>query len=812
MVDITAAQVFRDFETDGVPASGAHNPRKTDIRRWGSQIEAVIQAFLTNGGLIYPTRSFLEADLSQDANSMAWVIGDPSPSNNGVYGKVGPAGSGTWVRRADLPYSFIFASNLGAGDPSSIQATTSIPVSSSALILLEIAENYVGTSATVSFNDGNPLTIKANSGEDVQSLVGGSVVYGVISGGNFRLANDESIAALIYAARDASIEARAGSEAARDLAESYASDAVSQGNVPIYASVASMPGILVPVGINALRVNGYNSAGDGGGALYLRTGSEPSHAGKFQSSGGVWWELAVVTPNILMFGARAGSASYAVANLAAINAAIAYKSAKGGGKVLGAAGIFYVSGKILHQGSAGVDFDGLQKSMTLKATSGFTDTEIVSIRGTKNILTDVIIDCSAIMTAGVWVSGVRVENGNSVDCGVRGCEIKDASFCGLWMNDSNGTYTHLRFFAENNIVANVGWMAISFCGTINGRIEKNNVSRTGFTAIWAENRNVGLRIVDNDVTKATPPYRIYDGPGAVGGVEKGFIIGYAPSNKDTLIADNRCIDNRNAAEDGIGLGEDGTEHGPAIIRNNFVQYAGLFGIDVASRATVQGNRIEEPAQSGIFMSLDLGGSIAQAIVKDNTIRSCNGPYAIQVSQNMGNPLTIADCEISGNIIVDYRATPSTQYGIRVRRNDLTITNLKICDNIAINIGGAGAGFLNDGTGQDWPITVSRNKWRNQSKAVSGNFSTTGYEEFTVSNASPIDFTLMTGGYEGKEVTLYFNDGNTTLKPDWTNSLNNGANRIIGLGNVARLMAAGDAAKLRYRSGLGWQITAIVDSF
>ena len=606
-----------------------------------------------------------------------------------------------------------------------------------------------------------------------------------------------------------------------ELAQSV-EDALAAANAAIaaangqyrFGTIADFVGASVPSIIQFVQVSGYYTRGDGGGALYgrLALAPDPVFAWHKQIADGSWWELCEPIPNILMFGARAGSAAYAVANLAAINAAIAYKAAKGGGKLLGAAGVFYVSGKILHQGSVGVDFDGLQKSLTLKATSGFTDTEIVSLRGTQNVLTDIVIDCSAIMTAGVWVSGVRVENGNSIDCGVRGCVIKDASFCGLWMNDTNGTYTHLRFFAEDNIVTNVGWMAISFCGTINGLIKKNNVSRTGFTAIWAENRNVGLRILDNDVTKATAPYRIYDGPGAVGGVEKGFMIGYAPSNKDTLIADNRCIDNRNATEDGIGLGEDGTEHGPAIIRNNFVQYAGLFGIDVASRATVHNNRIEEPAQSGIFMSLDLGGSIAQSIVKDNTIRSCNGPYAIQISQNMGNPLTIADCEISGNIIVDYRTTPQTQYGIRIRRNDLTITNLKIANNIAINIGTAGAGFLNDGTGQDWPIFISGNRWRNQSKAVSGNFSATGYEEFTVTNPSAIDFTLMTGGYEGKEVTLYFNDGNTTLKPDWTNSLGNGANRIIGLGNVARLMAAGDAAKLRYRSGLGWQITAIVDSF
>lgn len=562
-----------------------------------------------------------------------------------------------------------------------------------------------------------------------------------------------------------------------------------------------------------VETSGYYSPGDLGGALYKRLSSAPSpvKAWHNQSADGAWWELSEKEPNIAMFGARPGSSSYASANVSSINSAIAYKSAMGGGKVLGVPGIFYVNAPITFNGSSNVCLDGIEKSTSFKISPPFSGSEIITMRGNGNCIYNSILDCSAVATASVWLSGVRAENANTVDCGVSNCLIKDASFCGIWMNDSNGTYTHLRFFAVDNIVTNVGWMGISFCGTINGLIEKNDVSRTGFTAVWAENRNVGLRIIDNDVTKATPPYRIYDGPGSVGGVEKGFMIGYAPSNTDTLIADNRCIDNRNAAEDGIGLGEDGTEHGPAIIRNNFVRLAGLFGIDVASRATVTGNRIEEAAQSGIFMALDLGGSIAQSIVKSNTIRSCNGPYAIQISSNLGNPLTVADCEISDNIIVDYRGTPSTLYGVRINKTNLTITNLKMNNNIAVNIGGT-SGFLYDGTGSDAPIFSSGNQWKNPSRGVSGNFSATGYEAFTLSNASVTDFTQMTGGYEGKEVTVYFNDGNTTLKPDWLNSLGLGANRIIGLGNVPRLMAGGDAAKFRYRGGLGWQIISIVDSY
>lgn len=600
-----------------------------------------------------------------------------------------------------------------------------------------------------------------------------------------------------------------GTKSSREWAEVAQSAAVSA--IKTVDSFVTAPTLIVDTNVQIVQTFGYYTAGDLGAARYKRVSSDPGHAAKFQTANSVWFELEEPSPNILQFGARAGSSTYAAANVTSINAAISFVSSKGGGTLKGASGVFYINAPITFQGMVGVYIDGLKKSTIFKLSTPFTGNELITMRGTRNIIADSVLDCSAVATASTWLSGVRAENESTIDCGVKGCEIKDASFSGIWMNDSLGTYTHQGFFAEGNIVTNVGWMGIAFIGTIDGHISNNNVSRTGFTAIWADERNVGLKIVKNKVSKATAPYRIYDGPGSVGGVEKGFMIGYAPSNRDTLIADNRCIDNRNAAEDGIGLGEDGTEHGPCIIRNNFVQYAGLFGIDVASRATVTGNRIEEPAQSGIFMALDLGGSIAQSVVTHNTIRSCNGPYAIQISSNMGNPLTIADCEISDNIIVDYRGTPATQYGIRINKTNLTITNLKMNNNIAVNIGGT-QGFLYDGTGTDWPIFASGNQWKNSRKAVNGNFSVTGYEAFTLTNAGATDFTQMTGGYEGKEVNIYFNDGNTTLKPDWLNSLGLGTNRIIGNGNVARVMAAGDAAKLQYRSGVGWQLISITDSY
>ncbi len=218
-MSLTASEVFRAYEVDGVPSSGNHKVKKADAIAWGTWLESFLTATGANAGVVLTTRAALYAVLTYPARTMAWVIGDPVVAYNGIYQKIGNSGTGSWTRVGDLPYSFILASDVGAGTPSAIQATTSIPVSASALILLNVFDDYVGTSATVSFNGDAPLTIKTNSGENVQALVGGSVIYGVISGSTFRLANDEAIANLLYAARDETLAARDDAEGFRDDAE-----------------------------------------------------------------------------------------------------------------------------------------------------------------------------------------------------------------------------------------------------------------------------------------------------------------------------------------------------------------------------------------------------------------------------------------------------------------------------------------------------------------------------------------------------------------------------------------------------------------
>lgn len=204
----TAANVFRDFVTDGVPASGANKPKKREIRTLLAGYEQIITAFTSNGGLIYSSLALLNADLSRPANSMAWVMGDPIAANNGVYGKVGASGAGSWTRRADLPFPVIVAEDNGAGTPNAIQATSAIPVSSSSLVTLTIYESNTSSPVSISFNGGDPLVMKTNSGNDIQPSGLPSVVLGRVSGSTFRLVSDVVSSAIVAQAEAAANDAR----------------------------------------------------------------------------------------------------------------------------------------------------------------------------------------------------------------------------------------------------------------------------------------------------------------------------------------------------------------------------------------------------------------------------------------------------------------------------------------------------------------------------------------------------------------------------------------------------------------------------
>lgn len=167
--------IFRDFVTDGVPASGRHNVVKSEMRRWGTYIEDAI----VNGGV---------------------------------------TGAG-----------FLRAVNENAGGANAIIATTSVDPTSldgGVLISLPITQANTGP-VTVKFNDADPIPVLTNTGSPLSSgfLQPGMVVDGYIVDGAFRLRSD------VATAQD-----RAASEAAAAEAGSHAREADAAASRALNAS------------------------------------------------------------------------------------------------------------------------------------------------------------------------------------------------------------------------------------------------------------------------------------------------------------------------------------------------------------------------------------------------------------------------------------------------------------------------------------------------------------------------------------------------------------------------------------------------
>jgi len=162
-----ANYIWRDFETDGISASGFHKPINREIRERGTWVENAINAGLSNGGLIYDTEANMNADLAHPANASAWVVSDGA--NNGIYRKSGASGSGSWTRIADLPYSVIYAQNDGSGTANAVVAMASVPVSTSAYSqLISVPFTAANTGAmTISINGETPRPLVTNTGEPI---------------------------------------------------------------------------------------------------------------------------------------------------------------------------------------------------------------------------------------------------------------------------------------------------------------------------------------------------------------------------------------------------------------------------------------------------------------------------------------------------------------------------------------------------------------------------------------------------------------------------------------------------------------------
>lgn len=167
----TSSEVWRKYVTDGIPASGANEPDKTQIVQWGMWLEALIQAGIP--GLAYATRDNLIADLAHGANSTAVVYGDATTVNNGFYVKSGASGSGSWSRIGDLP-NVIVPLTVTGGTANAIVASapeTPLAPGLKLFVMTPTANNTAAT--TLSYNGQPALPIKSAFGN---ALIGGELL------------------------------------------------------------------------------------------------------------------------------------------------------------------------------------------------------------------------------------------------------------------------------------------------------------------------------------------------------------------------------------------------------------------------------------------------------------------------------------------------------------------------------------------------------------------------------------------------------------------------------------------------------------
>lgn len=237
----TIDEIFRDFVTDGVPASGPFNPHKPDIR---DTLKA-----LTEGS-------------------------DNFPDNR-----------------------VIRLNNADEGTANNIVVTASVAIPAAAyqvLYILNVTQENTG-----------PVTVSGAINRDLVTNISQPVPAGYLTPGMALLCIDTGTELRLLSYGDAeAIQAAAEAAAERAETAADEAESAVGGLLSNYDSRSSVEGANISPLVSYVRTAGYYSAGDGGEALYMRIASEPSHGGKVQSDDGAWWELVTDIANIKMFGAK----------------------------------------------------------------------------------------------------------------------------------------------------------------------------------------------------------------------------------------------------------------------------------------------------------------------------------------------------------------------------------------------------------------------------------------------------------------------------------------------------------------------------
>lgn len=214
--------------------------------------------------------------------------------------------------------------------------------------------------------------------QTVNVPLGGESISVVIDGGNMGAGASVRLQELNQAvgeAKQAADDAEVSANQAAQAAASVPAIATAAGAAAGTAAATVLSGLTtaecaltsISANVEAVRTTGHTDAGDGGSALYVRVLTEPTHAGKFQSADGAWWELDPnQTIRVEMFGARgdlqfdlqpvatgAGGGTEGFVRSAGTDDKAAFEAADAYGKRFGvtinATGQYYISGQFMPQ-------------------------------------------------------------------------------------------------------------------------------------------------------------------------------------------------------------------------------------------------------------------------------------------------------------------------------------------------------------------------------------------------------------------------------------------------------------------------------
>lgn len=237
MAVTTIDDLFRDFDVEGQPSSGKHHPLKQDIR---------------------------------DTLKSHYEGSSKFPDNR-----------------------VIRLNNANAGTPNNIVVSASVAIPAAAYQVLYVLNVTQENTGPVTVSGALNRSLVTNTSQPVPNgyLTPGMAVLCIDTGTSLRMLSYGDMETIVRESE----AAQSAAEAARDIAAGYASDAVSQGNVPIYSTLTGLPEIEIPAGVNAIRVNGKSVAGDGEGGLYVSTDNGSEDIG--QSGGATarsWWRVVDV--------------------------------------------------------------------------------------------------------------------------------------------------------------------------------------------------------------------------------------------------------------------------------------------------------------------------------------------------------------------------------------------------------------------------------------------------------------------------------------------------------------------------------------